>query len=144
MIRSSNSFFSLRSLLLLLLFVHRSSFAQPASDISEHRASTIPGQMVESEGQVNYRAGQAEAVPALTNQLLRIGDTLHTLTNARATVLFENRSDLRLHELTQLEIVPSATTYAVYQSRGETYVANRGFGTNALRFITPPQNIVKP
>src|SRR6185369_4679048 len=55
-----------------------------------------PGQMQNKEGSVNYRQHQKVEVAAREPQPLRFGDALRTLPLSRATVWFEDLTDLRM------------------------------------------------
>ena len=100
-------------LALILLFVASAiafpatAPAQSAVDVS---AKVKPANVVLTiEGTVEVApAGTLNWAPARTNQVLNVGDRIHTGEGSRATVLLSDRSVLRVGDSTTLEIRPQA------------------------------------
>ena len=110
--------------------------AQPAASPPARTQSvllTIEGTVeVAPAGTLNWKPGQ-------TNQILNVGDRIHTGDDSRATLLLSDRSVLRIGDATTLEIRPPAQTgkrILLDLKSGKTYLLNREKPTE-LQFRTP-------
>lgn len=94
---------------------------------------TIEGKVnVASAGTLDWKAGR-------TNQILKVGERVHTGERSRATIRLSDLSVLRVNELTTLEIRPLAQPgqrMLLDLKAGRTYLFNREKPTE-LQFRTP-------
>src|SRR4051812_15350290 len=98
------------------------------------------GEMLIKEGEVNYQPPARSETTARPPQPLSFGDSLRTLRLARATVRFADWSELRMRELTRLQIQRRAEqpeTPALRLDEGQVYFANRGPLPRAIPIETP-------
>src|SRR5438552_2052534 len=101
---------------------------------------TQTGKMLTKEGDVNYRPPGRGEVPAAKPQPLGLGDSLHTLQLGRATVRFIDYTELRLKELTLLQLQPRPQepyTPTLRIQEGQIYVSSRGRVPQAIPIETP-------
>ena len=101
---------------------------------------TQTGKMLTKEGDVNYRPPGRAEVPAAKPQPLGFGDSLRTLQLGRATVRFIDFTELRLRELTLLEVEarsqdPQTPTLKIPE--GQVYVSSRGRVPQTIPIETP-------
>ena len=112
----------------------------PCPAAEEVRHETQPGKMVVKEGDVNFRSSEKTEVPAAQPQPVGFGDALHTLQLSRATVRFIDWSELRMKELTRLEVQhPSQdrSTPGLMLHEGQIYVSERSRLGQAIVLKTP-------
>src|SRR4051812_48823403 len=101
---------------------------------------TETGRMLVKEGLVKFQPPAKVEMEAGQPQPLGFGDALHTLQLARATVRFADLSDLRMRELTRLEITRRAnlpSSPGITLREGQIYFANRGAVPRAISIETP-------
>ncbi|MEY2411370.1 MAG: hypothetical protein QOF48_4040 [Verrucomicrobiota bacterium] len=107
--------------------------APPSAAALQSVLLTIEGTVeVASAGTLNWKPGQ-------TNQILNVGDRIHTGDGSRATLLLSDRSVLRVGDSTTLEIRPPAQAgkrMLLDLKSGKTYLFNREKPTE-LQFRTP-------
>src|SRR4051812_42198402 len=109
-----------------VLSCHLSSLSARAAESVLTNIQT--GEMLVKEGAVNYRGVAQTEVSAKPPQTLGFGDALRTLQLARATVRFADWSELRMRELTRLQIQPRRLSNipTLRLEEGQVYFANRG------------------
>src|SRR3954447_15154586 len=98
------------------------------------------GEMLIKEGEVNYRPPAQSETSAKPPQPLSFGDSLRTLRLARATVRFADWSELRMRELTRLQIQKrpeQPESPSLRLDEGQIYFANRGPLQRAIPVETP-------
>ncbi len=121
--RSINGHSTLRGVLLLIAINAIAVFIVPASaqPTNETRILTI-------KGIVEVTSPAKSWVPATTNQLLRVGQSLRTGTNSGAAVRLSDLSILRVNEMTTVDILPArqsgGTSFLDFKS-GSAYFFNR-------------------
>lgn len=112
--------------------------AQPVPQASPSVVTQIV--LLTIEGTVEVApAGTLNWVPARTNQVLNIGDRVHTGEGSRATILLTDRSVQRVGDLTTLEIRPPTLPgrrMMLDLKAGKSYLFNREKPTE-LQFRTP-------
>jgi tetratricopeptide (TPR) repeat protein len=121
----------------LCLFLLCVSTAFPAEEVIRQ---TQTGKMLSKEGDVNYKPPGKTEIPAARPQPLDLGDALHTLQLGRATVRFIDYTELRLKELTLLEVQPRPQepyTPKLRIQEGQIYVSSRGRVPQAIPIETP-------
>lgn len=98
-----------------------------------------PGVMIQKEREVRYRRAAAAEIPAVVPQPLEYDDILRTLVLSRAAIRLNDRSHLRLRELTQLEIrrqTNNPSLPALSLRAGAVHVTSRG-GPQSFPLSTP-------
>jgi len=112
--------------------------AQPIPKAPTNAAPQIV--LLTLEGTVEVApAGTLNWVPARTNQVLNVGDRIHTGEGSRATILLTDRSVQRVGDLTTLEIRPPTQPgrrLMLDLKAGKSYLFNREKPTE-LQFRTP-------
>jgi tetratricopeptide (TPR) repeat protein len=97
------------------------------------------GTLGEKEGTVMFKPSAFAEVPANIPQPLAFGDTVRTHLLSRAAVQLDDRSQIRLKELTRLQIErprERKTTPNLRLESGEIYISSRG-GLQPIRVETP-------
>jgi len=130
--------------LALILLILASAIAFPA--IAPAQSANVTSKVgrfnviLTIEGTVEVApAGTLNWSPARTNQVLNVGDRIHTGEGSRATVLLSDRSVLRVGDSTTLEIRPQAQPgkrLLLDLKAGKSYLHNREKPTE-LQFRTP-------
>jgi tetratricopeptide (TPR) repeat protein len=132
-----------RLALILLINVALVAARQPAAaqSVSNAPAKAAPQiVLLTIEGTVEVApAGTLNWAPARTNQVLNVGDRVHTAEGSRATILLTDRSVQRVGDLTTLEIRPPTQPgrrLLLDLKAGKSYLFNREKPTE-LQFRTP-------
>jgi len=132
-----------RLALILLINVAVAAARQtaPAQSVSNAPANAAPQiVLLTIEGTVEVAtAGTLNWAPARTNQVLNVGDRIHTGEGSRATILLTDRSVQRVGDLTTLEIRPPTQPgrrMLLDLKAGKSYLFNREKPTE-LQFRTP-------
>ena len=120
---------SVRQLVLLLFVWVLLATRAAAEPLEELLPTNQPGQMVTKQGQVDYARPSTPAVLAQPQQWLDFGDALRTRELSRATVRFFDWSQLRMKELTRLEILRQrdrTNAPGINLHEGQLFFSSRG------------------
>lgn len=131
-LRLHSCWWSLRFELWVLLFlvvIRLHAFGQKPADFYEVIPAEQPGRMFEKRGSVLFRATAGLEQPAALPQELAFETALRTELLSDAAVRLRDQSQLRLRELTRLEIhrrLPTSTEPVVKLLDGQIRVSSRG------------------